>query len=226
MKYKTLLFDADDTLLDFSKAERHALISTFSKHNVPVSDELLKKFSTVNLSLWKLFEQEKIKKSDIIKRRFADTLAFFNIPYSSDMGLETDYQLSLSEQFFLVDHAEEVAKELSKTHEMYIVTNGLLKTQKNRFEHSGILPYFKGYFVSESVGHQKPAKEYFDYVFKAIKCDKANTLIIGDSCSSDINGAISSGIDSCWFNPKGLPLTSSKEPTYKITDLRELYNIV
>ena len=99
MKYTTLLFDADDTLLDFSKAERSALKSTFSKHEIPVSDELLKKFSEVNLGLWKLFEQEKIEKADIIKRRFADTLAFFNIPYSPDIGLEADYQALLSQQY-------------------------------------------------------------------------------------------------------------------------------
>ncbi len=226
MKYTTLLFDADDTLLDFSKAERSALKSTFSKHEIPVSDELLKKFSEVNLGLWKLFEQEKIEKADIIKRRFADTLAFFNIPYSPDIGLEADYQALLSQQYFLVEHADEVAKELSKTHDMYIITNGLLKTQKNRFENCGILPYFKGYFVSEAVGHQKPAKEYFDYVFNAAGCDSSNTLIIGDSCSSDINGAILSGTDSCWFNPKNLPMTALKEPTYEIKDLRELIKIV
>lgn len=226
MRYNTLLFDADNTLLDFSKAERSALKATFLKHSIPASDEILTKFSEVNLGLWKLFEQEKIEKSDIIKRRFSDTLAIFKIPYSPNLGLEADYQKSLSEQYFLIDHAEEVTKELSKTHDMYIVTNGLLKTQKNRFEHCGILPYFKGYFVSEAIGHQKPSKEYFDYVFSAIKSDKHSTLIIGDSCSSDINGAILSGIDSCWFNPKGVPSTSLKTPTYEIKDLRELFKLV
>ena len=34
-KYKTLLFDADNTLLDFDKTEKEALRKTFTMQNIP-----------------------------------------------------------------------------------------------------------------------------------------------------------------------------------------------
>ena len=38
MKYTTLLFDLDDTLLDFGKAEENAITLLFEKYGIPVID--------------------------------------------------------------------------------------------------------------------------------------------------------------------------------------------
>lgn len=227
MKYKILLFDADETLLDFSGAEYAALKETFSYCSIEPSDMLCRKFSEINNNLWKLFEKKQIRKSDIIKRRFKESLAFFNIPYSTDMGLEAYYQNALSNQHGLIEYAEETVKKLCSSYNMYIITNGLLSTQTKRLYESGIMKYFKDFFVSESIGFQKPSKEYFENVLNKIGNPvKSEVLIIGDSCSSDINGGILTGIDTCWFNPKHLPMTAISEPTYKISDLREIFDIL
>ena len=76
-------------------------------------------------------------------------------------------------------------------------------TQYKRIEKSGLEPYFEKVFVSEDAGHQKPEKEYFEYVLANIpEKDKAKILIVGDSQSSDILGGINIGIDTCWYNPE------------------------
>lgn len=227
MKYKILLFDADETLLDFLGSEHNALKETFSSHGIEPTDELCRKFSEINKGLWKLFEKKEIEKNDIIKRRFKETLAQFNIMYSADSGLEAYYQEALSNQHGLIEHAEDVVKELCKSYYMYIITNGLWITQKKRLSKSGLMKYFKDFFVSEKIGFQKPAREYFDEVLTKIgNPPKNEVLIIGDSCSSDINGGIISGIDTCWFNPNSQPLTAISAPTYEISDLRELFNVL
>lgn len=227
MKYKVLLFDADETLLDFSKAERSALKNAFSHAGISPDGNLCDEFSKINQSLWKAFENGEIEKSEIIKMRFKKTFEHFNIPYSPNIGIEAFYQEALSSEHALIAHAEEVCRKLSKTYSMYIITNGLYITQKRRLSDSGILLYFNGYFVSENVGYQKPSKQYFDEVLKSIGSpSKKDILIIGDSCSSDINGGHTSGIDTCWYNPKHLPMTAIAPPTYTISDLLELYNIL
>ena len=227
MKYKILLFDADETLLDFSKAERSALKNAFSSVGIIPTEELCDKFSEINNNLWKLFEKGEIEKTEIIKRRFLKTFEFFKIPYTPEFGIEAFYQEALSKEHELIPHAEEVCRTLSKTYSMYIITNGLYVTQKRRLSDSGLLPYFDGYFVSEKVGYQKPSKEYFDEVLKSIGSpSRKDILIIGDSCSSDINGGHVSGIDTCWYNPKNLAMTAIKAPTYTISNLSELYNIL
>ena len=56
--------------------------------------------------------------------------------------------------------------------------------------------------------------------------DLNQTLIIGDSLSSDIQGGINAGIDTCWFNPKYLHKPDSMNITYEIHDLRELLQLL
>ena len=227
MKYKILLFDADETLLDFRKAEKNALQITFSAHGITPTEALCQAFSEVNAGLWKQFEKKEIEKSDIINRRFRDTLSLFDIPYSPGQGLEKDYQAALSLGHDLVENAESVCRTLAGHFRMYIVTNGLLSTQTARLSDSGLMRFFKDFFVSEKIGFQKPSPQYFDAVIKAIGSPpKSEILIIGDSCSSDINGGIMSGIDTSWFNPKNLPMTALSQPTFTIRSLFELYEIL
>ena len=78
--------------------------------------------------------------------------------------------------------ALEVCRNLSRCHELYIVSNGVSSTQFKRLEESGLRPFMKQVFVSEDVGYQKPMKEYFDYVERHISgFDRKNALMIGDS---------------------------------------------
>ena len=69
--------------------------------------------------------------------------------------------------------------------------------------------------------------EYFDYVFAHIDgITRENCLVIGDSLTSDIQGANNYGLACCWFNPKKAPKPESLRVDYEICDLRELYGIV
>ena len=83
--------------------------------------------------------------------------------------------------------------------------------------------YFDDIFVSEAAGHQKPEKEYFEFVISRIpEKDKSKMLIVGDSQSSDILGGINTGIDTCWFNFQNQePKYKSKYEIKKLSDLKE-----
>ena len=52
------------------------------------------------------------------------------------------------------------------------------------------------------------------------------STIIGDSLSSDIQGANNAGLPCCWFNLKGEARPDDLTIDYEIRDLRELYDIV
>ena len=53
-----------------------------------------------------------------------------------------------------------------------------------------------------------------------------NALVIGDSLSSDIQGANNAGLPCCWFNPRGLPRPEGLRIDYEIRALEELPPIV
>ena len=227
MSYKILLFDADQTLLDFKAAENNALRRTFSEHGIEPTDELIESFSKTNSMLWGMFEKGEITKPEIIASRFRITAEKFGFDYLPDMGFEQDYQNLLADEHTLMPDAESVSKRLSEKYKMYIITNGLFVTQEKRLGECGLLPYYKGYFVSEKMGAQKPSAEYFNRVLEEIgNPPKDEILIIGDSLSSDILGGINSGLDTCWFNPSGAPAPDAITPTYTIGALPELYEIL
>lgn len=154
---------------------------------------------------------------------------FFNVLGKNINGKQANllYQESLACQSWLVPYAKDTCMELSKQHTLFIVTNGVGITQKNRFLSSEIAPYFSDILISEDIGVAKPNKAFFYAVFKRIGSIEINkVLLVGDSLTSDIQGANNIGIDCCWFNPKGVILDSKVKITYTITDLRQLIDIV
>ncbi|WMI80416.1 YjjG family noncanonical pyrimidine nucleotidase [Anaerotignum sp. MB30-C6] len=222
MKKKFLLFDVDHTLLDFSTSEKKALKKCFDDFGISLTEEILSWYLDHNHKLWTNYENGIITRDAIFKTRFADTFAQFSINAHGDL-MESTYREALSQGSDLIENALHTIQKLSTTHELYIVTNGLASTQEKRLKDSGLAPYFKDTFVSEIMGSQKPMIEYFDYVFNRIPdFEKKEALIIGDSLSSDIQGGIRSGIDTCWFNPEELENHTKFQPTYEIHSLLEL----
>lgn len=224
--FKTLLFDADNTLFDFQACEKEALRLTFEKYNYELNDEIAGIYEKINVELWKKYEQGVIDRNTVIYSRFG--ILFKEIGIKDDgIAFEDDYQEILGMQHFFIEGAPEVIKKLYQKYDMYIVTNGVTATQLRRLKESGIERYMMKIFVSEETGYQKPMKEYFDYCFSRIEnFDPSVAIIIGDSLSSDIKGGNNAGIATCWFNPDRLENKAEVKVDYEITDLKELYKIL
>ncbi len=226
--YKYLLFDLDDTLLDFKIAEKTAISEVLKKHGVEPSEETVKLYSAINESCWKEFEKGLILRQEIYEKRM--------LLLAKELGVELnvkkiteDYFYALSNQGQLMPDAESLLETLSKKgYILAAVTNGTAVIQKSRISLSGIKKFFQDrIFISEEIGLKKPQKEYFEYVMKELNIkDKSQVLIIGDSPSSDILGAMNVNIDSCFVAFKGQNLPNEIHSKYKVESLKDILNIL
>ena len=224
--YQTLLFDVDDTLLDFGAAERLALRLLFEEQEMPLTSEIEAHYKRINHGLWRSFEEGEVDRDQVVNTRFSILFKEYDQEVDGSL-LEKKYRSYLEEGHQLLHGAFELITALQHQYDLYIVTNGVSKTQDRRLRDSGLHTLFKDIFVSEDTGFQKPMREYFNYVFARIPnfiVEKG--LIIGDSLSADIKGGQLAGLDTCWFNPEMKPNDTGIVPTYQIQKLDELYRIL
>ena len=226
VRYPYLLFDADDTLLDFERNGWKAFTMLCAKYHFPCNEEGHAIYESFNQPLWRQLERGTITKEFLKTERFRLFLEYFH--RSEDPAeVNNDFLNFLGAGSFLTPHAEEICKELSQNHELYILTNSVESVHVNRMLQSTIAPYIKESFISESVGYEKPSKFYFDYVLSKIPgITKENCLLIGDSLTSDIQGGVNAGIPVCWYNPNHLSPIGTLPIDYIIHDLRELPALV
>lgn len=219
---RNVLFDLDDTLFDFHKAEKIALTKTLVHFGIDPTEETLALYSTINAAHWKRLELGEISREEVKVGRYREL--FKTIGVECDPVKATAYYESmLAIGHYFMPGAPELLEELYRKYRLYIVSNGTAKVQEGRIGSSGIAKYMDGIFVSQILGANKPDKQFFDICFAEIPdFSLSETVIIGDSLSSDIKGGINAGITTVWFNPKGIENDNDIKPDYTIKELSEV----
>lgn len=227
MKYEIIIFDADETLFDFKKSERDALKNTMLEFDIEYDENHhLKIYKDINTAIWKEFEDGLINQKELNLERFK------RLSDRLDAGFdETEFAKAyikhLANASFLYDDSIELVESLHKDYRLTILTNGLKDVQHHRVRKSVIGKYFEDVVISEEVEVSKPDPKIFEHALNNIKhTDKSKVLIVGDSLSSDIQGGINFGIDTCWFNPNKIENKTRIKPTYEISSLLELKAIL
>lgn len=222
MKYEVVLFDADGTLFDFGRAESYALELAFEDSGLTFHARYFTDYSIVNLEAWQQFERGEITSGELRLLRFERFCARAGVDVEPER-LSKKYLSRLAEAAFLLDGAAEVVRTLSKSCRLAIVTNGLTDVQHGRFGRSPICSHFEEIVISEEVGTQKPDPAIFAYTLNRMGHeDKSTVLMVGDSLSSDIQGGVNFGIDTCWFNPSGGAPPAAPTPSYVVDDLAKI----
>ncbi len=231
MKYDIILFDADGTLYDFDASEKLSLNETLEFAGIPCDRDTLSLYHEINEREWKALERGETTRDKLKVERFAKLIRALEtkkiIVNKSARDMADFYLNALSEKSILFPESEELCRRLYADFELYIVTNGTTSVQKSRFARSPITKYIKKAFISDEMGYDKPAIEYFNIVFDELGItdeNKHRVLLVGDSLSSDIKGGANAGLDTCWFNPNGKD-SGQMSPLYTIKSLNELYEI-
>lgn len=225
-KRAVVLLDLDDTILDFGIAEHEALKKTMGDLQLDNSEAVLKRYSEINKMHWEMLERGEITRPQVLLGRFEMLLKELGKEDEDSVlaaKLRDNYEYNLSQGHWFMPGAEQMLEDLDGNYRLFLCSNGTPVVQEGRLKSSGIGHYFEKVFISEQIGYNKPAKEYFDRCFEEIpELELSRCIIIGDSLSSDIQGGINAGIRSCWYNPRFAENKKGIEPDYEIFDLKQI----
>ncbi len=222
MRYQALLWDIDGTLLDFGASERAGIRKTFESFGLGIcTDEMLAEYSRINMKHWEKLERGECTKHETMVNRFHEFFLLRGISADAE-AFNDEYQSRLPDTIIFHPHGKETLELLSGKYLQYCISNGNLPVQRRKLRESGMDRIFNGVFISDDVGFEKPSVDYFRYVLDSIGQDPEKCLVIGDSLTSDMQGANNAGIPCCWFNPGNVSAPSSLRIDYTIRDLAEI----
>ena len=217
-----LFLDLDDTILDFHKAERIALSKTLESFDVAPEDEVLARYHVINLQHWERLETGELTRDQVQEGRFR--VLFQELGRTVDpVAVTRTYERNLGIGHYFLPGAEEAVQSLHQKYRLFLASNGTASVQHSRLESAGLYPVFERVFVSQELGFNKPAREFFDACAAQIPgYAPEKAMMVGDSLSSDIRGGKNAEIRTCWVNPDHKSAPEGLTPDYEIEALSQL----
>lgn len=205
---KLIFIDIDNTLLDFDEYTKKSLEEGFKKFNISnYNNHALETFHRENDILWQRLERKEITLKELRETRFDIIFHKLGIDFDGKT-FEKFYSDALYESAIPIENSISMLEYLSKKYILAAASNGPYFQQLHRLEIVDMKKYFTFFFISEKLGYSKPSKEFFLKAFKEINKNRNNpilpeeTLIIGDSITSDMKGGKDYGIKTCFFDKR------------------------
>ena len=219
MRYRAVLFDADETLFDFQAGNRNAVSQLMDELGYHHPDRYAQ-YEAINQQCWAALEQGRMTHPQLQLARFERFFERYRVDGDAARAAAR-FPVLLSRQSILLPHAEGVVRAIAARLPVAIVTNGATVTQKGRLARSPIRDAISGMVISEEAGVSKPRPEIFLMALEPLGVEPRDALMIGDGVNSDIRGANNAGIDACWYNPGGKTLPDGVRAEYTVSDLRQ-----
>lgn len=202
-RYTHIFFDLDNTLWDFEKNSRNAMLEAFRFLRLETFaefDVFFKIYSRHNRALWDSYRNKLVGKKELTRLRFQNTFDEMEISSINADTMNTLYLNEMPKQKELNEGVIDTLDYLkAKRYHLNIITNGFKEVQNKKIETSGLKPYFDKIFVSEEIKTPKPDRRIFEYAIKSVNAKKVNSIMIGDDLDVDVMGAIKFGIDAIYF---------------------------
>lgn len=228
---KVIFIDIDNTLLSFSEYVKHTMQTGFEyfglKRYEPYMYDI---FTEENNKLWRRIEQGTLVFSELEKVRWNIIFSRLGIEFDGTV-FEKYFRCALYDSAIPMPYADETLRYLSGKYILCAASNGPYEQQVHRLEVAGMKRFFDYIFISEKLGASKPSEEFFRCAFAELNSGReeaimpADTIIIGDSLTSDVEGGRSYGMKTCFYNVSGVESDIIKAD-YVIKELNEIVGIL
>lgn len=221
MGYTTILFDLDHTLLDSDASEQLAFAATMREFGVDAPEQHLATYQAINGALWKSVERGVVGPNLVKTRRFEQLVDVLDLS-ADPTEIAERYTVALGAHGELYPGVTSMLDAVSEVAQLGLITNGIGAVQRSRIHRLKIEHYFDGVSISGEIGFAKPDPAMFEHLFEQLGGPSvSDTIIVGDSLTSDIAGGHNAGVATCWFNRHSLPSTGTPA-TVEVSSIAEL----
>jgi YjjG family noncanonical pyrimidine nucleotidase len=219
---RALLFDLDRTLLDFDRAQRHALRTALRERGLPFSPRVLAAYREINEALWAAYRRGAIAQGALEVERFARLLAQLGARRRGAGSLSRSFLARLSERGDLLPGCRSLLRSLKARYRLGVVTNGIDRVQRARLRAASLEDSFETVVTSEGCGYAKPDPRILLAALRELEVDPEAAVYVGDDVAVDGGAAAAAGLRFLWVDrgdalPPGLP-----RPEHRVRHLREI----
>jgi YjjG family noncanonical pyrimidine nucleotidase len=224
--YRAIIFDLDNTLLDYDKCELDAMQRTCRDHGLFLDqpeawESFWHDYRSCSYKYWTDFVNGGNTKSihEVLRFAFRDALASPDIEHSR---LGEAYWAYFCHVIHWENGAEQLLSDIHSRYDLGMITNGISESQRKRLLAGGIHDRFRSIIISDEVGFRKPQREIFELALLELDAKPHEVLFVGDSIEADYQGALRAGVDFCYYNRDGKPTPDTVRPRYEISRLSDL----
>lgn len=202
---RAVLFDADHTLLDTSKAERCALRAALRGQSLRCPPSTLHAYRAINGELWASYSRGEIDAGSLSRERFRRLLAHLDGDAERGAALSEAYIDGISQRGDLLPGCRDALARLKRRYRLGLVTNGLERVQRSRLRVARLEPYFEVVVTSESCGFAKPDPRILRVALEALGVGPSEAMYVGDDLRIDGAAARAAGMAFVWVDRSGVP---------------------
>jgi HAD superfamily hydrolase (TIGR01549 family) len=202
---RAIFFDMDDTIFDHSLTCYDSLRKLRREHPVlrgqsvaALWQEYLRLLDAVQPEI----RSGRLSITEARRRRFERLARFCGGSATPEEAEEfsQEYRRNYQSLRRLVPGARRLLEQLHGRTLVGIVTNNETREQQEKIAHHHLTPLVDVLVVSEEAGVSKPDPRIFETALKRADVEAGDSVMIGDSWTSDVLGARNAGIGAVWFN--------------------------
>lgn len=229
LNYKAIIFDLDNTLLDYDQSEQNCMKQALADHQLNDDlewDEFWTIFGPINFKYWMDRNLNNHNIYQVLEYSFTDTFQALKRNSTESLAITKTYWDLFCSTCHLEPNADKILDSLHGSYKLGVISNGIGEAQRKRLTAGQLDPFFDALIISDEVKCWKPDQRIFKHALEVLDVRENEVLYIGDSLTDDFMGATNAGIDFCLYNGRGLILQENQNPKYVINDLMEIKKLL
>ncbi|GGT01746.1 MULTISPECIES: HAD family hydrolase [Streptomyces] len=207
MTIEAVVWDVDDTLFDYTTADREGLRAhlvaerLLDRHGS--AEEALAHWRTITDAQWARFAAGEV---DFLTQRRDRTRVFLDRPELTDAEADDwfdRYLVHYEAAWSLFPDVLPVLDTLAATHRHAVLSNSSLTVQDRKLRVLGVHDRFEAVLCAAELGVSKPAADAFLAACDALALAPHQVAYVGDHPEIDGRGAAEAGLLSVWIDRGG-----------------------